>query len=389
MIENHFNKLSSKKVTNLPWFQYGFAGRTERSSGMFDDAFLQKAINEKKTLRTFMVSTTLSHTEIQAALSEYKFNMVELYSSEEQDLASEYDEVVDLEEDAIECAIFMNEDGDTNIVYQKGSSYNGKYQYISLRTTSKEMFDSLKKVFLPFKKPPAEDKNKSSVGMMLSSVEGISIQKTGKVGCAFTPEYYSAELQKQKIFLSDELKKEFPTGKISILSGPPGTGKTYLIRSIIAELGKHCSFVIVPPSLVAKLGEPDMLPALLSHKKESRPMVLILEDADILVKERMKDSIDAISAALNMGDGILGDVCNIRLLITTNQPIVQIDDAMKRPGRLSSICHVGSLNREEIRLAWNHLSGGKELPKELAERESATIAEIFAHNSETRGTINE
>jgi SpoVK/Ycf46/Vps4 family AAA+-type ATPase len=96
----------------------------------------------------------------------------------------------------------------------------------------------------------------------------------------------------------------------------------------------------------------------------------------------MKDSIDAISAALNMGDGILGDVCNIRLVITTNQPVTEIDEAMKRPGRLSTSCVVGSLGKEEIEIAWKKLSGDKEMPFSLKGRDSASIAEVFQFNVE-------
>jgi len=370
------NKIVSKH-NKFPWFNYGLTDNIRIGMGMCTDGLITKAILENQVLKQFKVSTTLTLQETSDFLEEKGYRKIYFYSSGEQDIREDNYGEVSAVDDPVEISYFVDSAGESFAGYTQEKSYLEVSKHVSLYTVNNEMFDWFKEQFSPHKQI-VEKKDKSSIYMMVANSDGISIQRTGKVGSPFEPAFYSKKVKDSYDFICQDLVKELPKGKITILSGQPGTGKTFLIRSLIGKLGSKCSFVIVPPSLVSKLGEPEMLPALLEHKSEKKPMVLILEDADILVKERLKDSIDAISAALNMGDGILGDVCNIRLLITTNQPITEIDSAMKRPGRLSVSCVVEALNKEEIPLAWSVVSPGKEMPEELKSVDSASIAEIFA-----------
>lgn len=369
------NKITSKK-DSFSWFKYAISDNIRVGTSMAMDGLISKAILENKIMRQAKFSTSLDLPQITEILNNNGFRQIYEYSSLDQDVREDmYGENIIVEEPT-EFGFFLDMDGESIIGFAKEKNYTDINKTVSFYGTSDQIFKWFKETFVQYK-VVVEKKDKSSVYMMITTNDGISIQKTGKVGCPFKPSFYSKSVKDSYKFICEDLQKDVPKGKITILSGPPGTGKTFLIRALIGEIGKRCSFVIVPPSLVQKLGEPDMLPALLEHKNEKKPMVLILEDADILVKERMKDSIDAISAALNMGDGILGDVCNIRLLITTNQPITEVDPAMKRPGRLSISCVVGSLNRQEILEAWQEIAGDAPMPEELSEKEFASIAEVF------------
>jgi hypothetical protein len=374
------NKVTSKH-SNFPWFSYGLTDHIRLGMGMSVDGLVTKAIQEKMVLRQFKVSTTLSLQQASEYLEEQGYRKIYLYTSEQQDVRDDgYGEVTTVD-DPVEISYFVDPKGESFVGFTQEKSYLEVTKHVSIYTVNEDTLNWFREKFLPYKQI-VEKKDKSSVYMMIANNDGITIQKTGKVGSPFHSAFYGKKVKESYEFMCQDLVKEIPKGKITILSGPPGTGKTFLIRSLIGNLGSKCSFVIVPPSLVSKLGEPEMLPALLEHKSDKKPMVLVLEDADILVKERLKDSIDAISAALNMGDGILGDVCNIRLLITTNQPITEIDSAMKRPGRLSISCVVGSLNKEEISEAWKEISPDKEMPEELSALDSASIAEVFSYKKE-------
>lgn len=375
------NKVTSKHG-KFPWFNYGMTDNIRLGMGMCADGLITKAVLENMVFKQFKVSTTLTMQQASEILAEQNYRKIYFYTSEDQDIREDSYGEVSAVEDPVEVGYFIDPAGESFVGYSQEKSYLEVTKHVSLYTVDDKMLDWFREKFIPYKQI-IEKKDKSSVYMMIANGnDGISIQRTGKVGCPFQPEFYSKKIKDSYEFICQDMAKEVPKGKITILSGPPGTGKTFLIRSLIGRLGSKCSFVIVPPSLVSKLGEPEMLPALLEHKNDKKPMVLVLEDADILVKERLKDSIDAISAALNMGDGILGDVCNIRLLITTNQPITEIDSAMKRPGRLSISCVVGSLDKDEISVAWDKISSGKEMPDELKARDSASIAEIFAYKEE-------
>lgn len=144
----------------------------------------------------------------------------------------------------------------------------------------------------------------------------------------------------------DELKAPSPQGRLAIFDGPPGTGKTYLIRAIL-DACEDAMFVFVLPNMMDALASPALIP-LLIRRKESRmsdgPIVFILEDGDNVLTPRGKENLSLISTLLNMTSGILGSMLDIRAIATTNSPKSDIDPALMRPGRLSQHVTVGPLN---------------------------------------------
>ena len=138
-------------------------------------------------------------------------------------------------------------------------------------------------------------------------------------------------------------------GRLTILEGPPGCGKTFLIRSLIHEV-PNSRFVFVPPSLVASLGDPSMTSVLLElsnqNDEDAGPTVLICEDADAILTKRGGDNMHSTSAVLNFTDGITGDVVDIRIVATTNASRTDIEEALLRPGRLAHYLQVGPLSKE-------------------------------------------
>lgn len=113
-----------------------------------------------------------------------------------------------------------------------------------------------------------------------------------------------------------------------LLHGKPGTGKTSYIRYLLSKINKK--LIYIPPDMAAALSSPRFLTFLMEHPNS----VLIIEDAENILKTRELGDNQAVSNILNMSDGILGDVLSVQLICTFNTDLEHIDSALRRKGRL-------------------------------------------------------
>ena len=186
--------------------------------------------------------------------------------------------------------------------------------------------------------------------------------KEGKVSLikAYQGDYYTSESDiKRKIinveenynddFLSidkdiTEFLKDRSSGLI-LLYGEPGTGKTSYIRHLISVVPKE--YIIVTSGIAQRLGDPDLTTFITDHTDS----VFILEDCEQLLESREENQFNnAISTILNMADGLLSDVVNIKFICTFNAPITQIDKALLRKGRCIAKYQFGKLNADKVRV---------------------------------------
>ena len=119
----------------------------------------------------------------------------------------------------------------------------------------------------------------------------------------------------------------------------------------------------------------EILPSLTAAKGEMNgPLVLILEDADrvLVPRDNKQGSMNAISQVLNLGDGILGSVLDIRIGASTNANKVEMDPATRRPGRLCRYSAVDALSAKESSDALSRLTG-----KPFTVKAPTTIAQIY------------
>lgn len=216
------------------------------------------------------------------------------------------------------------------------------------------------------------------VHVLISTREGLEFKSMGVAGESLIRENYSQKVLKGYDRMVADLTSPHPNGRVAILDGRPGTGKTYLIRGLLNDV-KDVIFVIVPSNLVAQLAQPGTIPSLIKlHKdRHEKPMCFIIEDADEVLAPRAADNMSGVSSILNLGDGILGKLLDIHIVATTNQLRTELDEAIMRPGRLSVSIEVGPLSSDEARAVYKRLTKVENLTGDEGICGNMTLAEVY------------
>lgn len=233
--------------------------------------------------------------------------------------------------------------------------------------------------------------------MLRESTRAISVRRTvglieassNRVGFAIndysTPRQpfvrgnYTEEVLEQYDRLRAFCQRKTPpeAGALVLLDGPPGTGKTHLIRGLINNVA--APFVLAAGSTIANLENPGFVPFVLRECRDRGGLVLILEDADsVVIKRDLMQDVSTLSLLLNATSGILGDLMNLRVIATVNTwSEDRVDPAVLRPGRLFSRIHVGELAEEHAREVVLRVSKGNELAARRVTGE-LTLAQAYA-----------
>lgn len=269
---------------------------------------------------------------------------------------------------------------------------------------------------IPTEKPPDE----SNVATMRFWYEGKARPKshTRLLECSpwkdVRPNYLPPVQHGIDEFLALERPDQY--GRIIIWSGPPGTGKTWALRSVLLELAgradidvvtdperffrdPHYAYAVLMRGLRdgvvhrfvgGRRPRPAMLRAY-AYRPEAdldderdqddvrRFRLIVLEDAAELVMAGCRERGPGFTRLVNLSDGLVGQGLRFVLLFTANEDLGRIDPAVLRSGRCLQQLSFAPLpwDTAQAWLAARFAEAGRPPPEGVPQREYV-LADLYA-----------
>ena len=176
---------------------------------------------------------------------------------------------------------------------------------------------------------PSHPDDEDPMDLEVEIVKGLEDSSLADI---FLPEPVSKEL---RLFIECVIRYgELGTSARYLLSGPPGTGKTQIVRAI----AKACEG---KATIILASGGDSRLNKLFAFASIFRPVILCIDDIDLVVGDRAQmHNKSILGTFLQKLDGFIGN--HVFVLATTNDKAM-VDVAASRPGRFDQVIDVGVL----------------------------------------------
>jgi len=205
--------------------------------------------------------------------------------------------------------------------------------------------------------------------------EGPNLVSLGTLGVELERNNYSKDVLDNYDYVVKQFSSTDPFGRLVIVHGPPGTGKTRMLKSFINDIkSEKNKYIFFQPEFLSRHSISSITRLLMDAVEDYKSITIFIEDADDILVPRQADNMTAISTLLNFADGFIGSMLNLKIIVTTNAADFSIDKALKRAGRLCKIMNVGTLEPEQANKIFERLTN----KSGIFSKKDTVLADVYA-----------